>query len=119
MTITIYHNPRCSKSREAHALVEQFAARKAIPLEVVEYLKNPPTREQLESLRKMLGVSLRDMIRRNEDEYDALKLDEADDTALLDALAAHPKLLQRPVVVYGGNAIVARPPELLEDFLKD
>ena len=119
MTITIYHNPRCSKSREAFALVERFATDNDIPLEVVEYLKTPPARAQLETLWKTLGGDLREMMRSNEEEYAALGLDKADEDALLDALAAHPKLLQRPVVVYRGKAIIARPPELLQDFLKD
>lgn len=119
MSITIYHNPRCSKSREAFTMVERFAAANDIPLQVVEYLKNPPTRAQLEVLWKTLGGDLHEMIRSNEDEYAALGLDQAGDHALLDALASHPKLLQRPVVVYRGKAIIARPPELLQDFLKD
>lgn len=118
MTITIYHNPRCSKSREAFAMVEQFAAGHHIPVEVIEYLKTSPTREQLQALWQTLGGDLREMIRNNEDEYAALGLDKAGESTLLDALAAHPKLLQRPVVVYRGKAMIARPPELLQDFLK-
>lgn len=119
MTITIYHNPRCSKSREAHAMAERFAKEHDIPLQVIEYLKTPPTRDQLQELRKMLGGDLRAMIRNNEDEYATLELDKAGEEALLDAVAAHPKLLQRPVVVYRGKAVIARPPELLQDFLGD
>jgi arsenate reductase len=82
-------------------------------------LKTPPTRDQLQELRKMLGGDLRAMIRNNEDEYATLELDKAGEEALLDAVAAHPKLLQRPVVVYRGKAVIARPPELLQDFLGD
>lgn len=118
MTITIYHNPRCSKSREAFSMVEQFAADHHIPLDVIEYLKTPPTREQLQDLWRTLGGDLREMVRNNEDEYAALGLDKATESALLDALAAHPKLLQRPLVVYRGKAVIARPPELLQGFLK-
>lgn len=119
MTITIYHNPRCSKSRQVHAMVERFAEEHDIPLEVIDYLNTPPARSQLQALWKMLGGDLREMIRSNEDEYAALGLDKAAEDALLDALAAHPKLLQRPVVVYRGTAVIARPPELLQDFLRD
>lgn len=117
MTITIYHNPRCSKSREAFAMVEKFATDNSISLDVIEYLKTPPSRDQLLALSKSLGGNLRDMVRSNEDEYTALELAKANDDALLDAMTNHPKLLQRPVVVYRGKAIIARPPELLQDFL--
>ena len=115
--ITIYHNPRCSKSREALALVEQFAAAKNMQVEVVEYLKTPPTVSQLAELKTQLGGDLHDMIRSNEEEFANLKLDQADADTLLDAIAAHPKLLQRPIVVYAGRAMIGRPPELLTTFL--
>lgn len=115
--ITIYHNSRCSKSREALTLVEQFAARNAMEVNVVEYLKTPPSSTQLLELHRQVGGELREMVRTNEDEYEGLGLAEVDDAALLDAIHAHPKLLQRPIVVYAGRAIVARPPELLRDFL--
>ncbi|MGH8809471.1 MAG: arsenate reductase (glutaredoxin) [Noviherbaspirillum sp.] len=115
--ITIYHNPRCSKSREALALVEKFAASSNQAIDVVEYLKTPPTLAQLTMLRGQLGTGVGDMVRTNEDEYLSLNLAQADDDALLRALAAHPKLLQRPLVVYQERALIARPPELLSDFL--
>lgn len=116
--ITIYHNPRCSKSREALAVVEQFAAEHALTVEVMDYLKTPPSVEQLSSLHQMLGGDVRDMVRSNEDEYTALGLGEADDAALFSAVAAHPKLLQRPIVVFKGRAMVGRPPERLDELLK-
>lgn len=118
MTLTIYHNPHCSKSREALALVQQFAEEENIPLEIIEYLKTPPTHVQLQTLQQLLGGDLRAMMRNNEDEYAELELASADDAALLNALAAHPKLLQRPVVVYHDRALIARPPQLLLDFLQ-
>lgn len=117
MALTIYHNPRCSKSREALVLVQQFAEEEGILLEISEYLKTPPTHAQLQALQQLLGGDLRAMVRSSEEEFAALGLASADDAALLDALAAHPKLLQRPVVVYGDRAVIARPPELLRDFL--
>lgn len=117
MALTIYHNPRCSKSREALALVQQFAEDEDISLQIIEYLKIPPTRAQLQTLQQLLDGDLRAMVRSGEDEYVALELASADDEALLDALAAYPKLLQRPVVVYRDRALIARPPEVLHDFL--
>lgn len=117
--ITLYHNPRCSKSREALALVEQFAASKGLELDVVEYLKTPPTLAQLRTLLRQLGIDVRDMVRTNEEEYAALRLEQADETTLLEAIAAHPMLLQRPIAVFQGKAMVGRPPECLSQLLQD
>jgi arsenate reductase len=115
--ITIYHNPRCSKSRETLALVEEIATQKQQELQVVDYQKAPLDQTQLRAVVKQLGVAVRDIVRSNEDEYTQLKLEQADDQALLAALAAHPKLLQRPIVVFGGKARIGRPPEnVLELF---
>lgn len=116
--IKIYHNPRCSKSREALAIVEQFAQRHRMPLEVVKYLETPPTKDQLAALQKQLGTPLSAMVRDNEEEYAAMGLSQADDATLLEALAGCPGLLQRPVVVYRDRAVIARPPELLSAFLQ-
>ncbi|HYC42043.1 MAG TPA: arsenate reductase (glutaredoxin) [Noviherbaspirillum sp.] len=117
--ITIYHNPRCSKSREALALVEAIAARRQLTVDVVEYLRTPPDLAQLSALQATLGCKVADMVRSNEDEYDAFGLAQADDGALLAAIAAHPKLLQRPIVVFGKRAVIARPPELVTSLLED
>lgn len=116
--ITIYHNPHCSKSREALALVEQFAAAKNLRLDVVEYLKTPPNEAQLAMLLRQLGGNVGDMVRDNEDEYSDLHLAQADATGILRAIAANPRLLQRPIVVYEDCAVVGRPPERLHDFLR-
>ncbi|HJV88419.1 MAG TPA: arsenate reductase (glutaredoxin) [Noviherbaspirillum sp.] len=115
--ITIFHNPRCSKSREALALVEDYAARRQEPVDVVEYLKTPPTEQQLATLLGQLHASARDIVRSNEEEYEALGLAQADDAALLKAVAAQPKLLQRPIVVYKGRAVIGRPPERVRELL--
>lgn len=115
--ITIFHNPRCSKSREALTQVQQFAAEQDLPLTVVEYLKTPPTVEQLQALHAQLGGDLRALVRTGEAPYAELGLAQADDAALLAAVAAHPILLQRPVVVYRGRALIARPPADLGAFL--
>lgn len=112
MMITIYHNPRCSKSRETLALVESLNAA-GTPLNVVEYLKKPPTVEELETLHRQLGRPVRDMLRDGEEPYKALDLARADltDAEAYAAIAAHPILLQRPIVVYCGKAAIGRPPE--------
>jgi arsenate reductase (glutaredoxin) len=116
--ITIYHNPHCSKSRQALELVTQFASLHGLSFIVVEYLKTPPTEQQLATLLRQLGCAAHEMVRSNEDEYDALGLAQADDARLLRAVAENPKLLQRPIVVYKGRAVIGRPPERLEDWLK-
>jgi arsenate reductase len=115
--ITIYHNPRCSKSREALAIVEAFSQDKDLPLEVVDYQKTPLNLDQLRQVHRQLGGAVRDMVRTNEEEYAALNLAQAGDAELLAALASHPRLLQRPVVVYGDQALIARPPEQLHAWL--
>ncbi|AMP08118.1 arsenate reductase [Collimonas arenae] len=111
--ITIYHNPRCSKSREALAIAEQFGSEHKLQLDVVDYQKTPLTLAQLQHLHHQLGGPVSTMVRDNETEYAALGLAQADDAALLAALAAYPKLLQRPVVVYRGRAVIGRPPQLV------
>lgn len=108
--IRILHNPHCSKSREALALLSKQAA----SLDVVEYLKTPLSLLELGALREQLGVPARAMLREGEEAYRTLGLADtalADD-ALLAAIAAHPILLQRPIVVNGSRAVIARPPEL-------
>lgn len=119
--ITIYHNPRCSKSRSALERAQQFAAHHAIPLEIVDYQKTPPTPAQLRALHQLLQsegpVTVRDMMRDGEEAYSQLQLDHADDDALFAAIAAHPILLQRPIVSFKGRGIVARPPELVDRVL--
>ncbi|WP_394778765.1 arsenate reductase (glutaredoxin) [Undibacterium sp.] len=110
-TIRIYHNPRCSKSRETLALVQDVAQREGLELNVIDYQKTPPALAELQTLHTQLGINVRDMLRNNEDDYAALDLASADDGALMAAVASHPKLLQRPVVSYRGKAAIGRPPE--------
>lgn len=109
--ITIYHNPRCSKSRAACDLVSNVKANE--PVEVIEYLKQPLTIDQLKALHAMLGGPLRDMIRTGEAEYAELGLDAVNvtDDQLYEAIARHPILLQRPIVVHKGRAVIGRPTE--------
>jgi arsenate reductase len=116
--ITIYHNPRCSKSREALELLQQFTASRDIALDVIDYQQTPLSQAQLSRLRQQLGAEAGDMVRANEEEFAALDLHDADADGVLAALAAHPKLLQRPIVVAGDAAIIARPPERLHAWLE-
>lgn len=108
--IQIYHNPRCSKSREALALLQ---ARGIVP-EVVEYLQTPLNLGQMQELRQLLGLPARELLRTGEEAYTALGLDDPDlsEEALLGAIVAQPILLQRPIVVNGRRAVIARPPKL-------
>jgi arsenate reductase (glutaredoxin) len=109
--ITIYHNPRCSKSRAACDLVANLGATE--PVEIVEYLKQPLTVEQLKALHALLGGPLLDMVRTNESEYSELGLDAPGVTnnQLYEAISLHPVLLQRPIVVRNGRAVMGRPTE--------
>lgn len=121
--LTIYHNPRCSKSRGALELATQFAERHGLELHIIDYQKTPLTRAQLEELHRLLqsegAVSVRDMVRDGEAVFAELGLDGADDAQLLDALAANPILLQRPIVRRDERAVIARPSELALRILQD
>lgn len=116
--ITIYHNPRCSKSREALQLTQDFAAARNLALRVVDYQETPLTLHELQTLRAQLGDEANGMVRDNEEEYAALNLAQADVNSLLQALAAHPRLLQRPIVVCAGQATIGRPPEKVTAWLE-
>jgi arsenate reductase (glutaredoxin) len=111
----IYHNPRCSKSRGALALLEE----RGITPEVVRYLDEPPTREELVTLLAKLGMQPSQLVRTGEEvckaEYAGRNLSEDD---WLDAMLAHPALIERPIFVAGERAVVARPPEKVLDLLK-
>ena len=114
MSVTIYHNSRCSKSRQALAILTEGGANP----EVVDYLKTPLDAAALIVLRDKMGVETRAMMRTGEPIYKQLNLQqETDDAALIQAMAEHPILLERPVVVSGAQALIARPPELAERFL--
>jgi arsenate reductase len=105
---TIYHNPRCTKSRATLALLEE----NGVTPEVVLYLENPLTVSEIKSLLKKLGMSGADLVRRGEAEYKEAGLTkESSEADIVAAIAAHAKLLERPIVVRGDRAIVGRPPE--------
>jgi arsenate reductase len=116
--ITIYHNPRCSKSRGACDLVASTFNVSGEPVEIVEYLKHPPTVAQLKELHRMLGGPVRDMLRDTEPAYKELGLADSHltDAQLYEAIATHPILLQRPIVVRNGRAAIGRPPEAVKSL---
>jgi len=112
---TIYHNPRCSKSRETLALLEQ----QGISPEVVLYLQTPPSNETIKTLLNQLGMtSARELMRTKEDIYKELDLkSESNEDALIEAMTANPKLIERPIVIHNDKAKIGRPPEsVLELF---
>jgi arsenate reductase len=115
MTVKIYHNPRCGKSRQTLQLLKD----QGIEPEVVEYLKTPPSAEELDGILKKLGMEPRDLMRKKEAEYKANGLDDAslDRQALIRAMVANPILIERPIVIANGKAAVGRPPESVLSIL--
>lgn len=115
MDITIYHNPTCSKSRATLALIREAGFE---PL-IVEYLQTPPTRVQLAELIARLDISARTLIRQTDDVFIALGLDGANiaEKSYIDAMMAHPHLMNRPIVVSPLGARLCRPPEVVYDIL--
>lgn len=107
--VTFYHNPRCSKSRQA---LELLRAKKIEP-EIVEYLKTPPSISELDAILKMLDMEPRQLMRRKESIYRDLALDDEslDRHSLLQAMVEHPILIERPIAVADGRAALGRPPE--------
>lgn len=115
-TVTrLYHNTRCSKSRGA---LELLGAHGITP-EIVYYLETPPTADDLRALLAMLGVPARALLRTGETEYAELGLADTalGDEALIDAMATHPRLIERPIFVHGGRAVMGRPPERVLELL--
>ena len=113
--LTIMHNPRCSKSREALKILEE----NGINAEIVKYLETPPTKDEIKELLKMLGINARDLMRTKEEIYKELNLkDVEDEEKLIEAMAEHPKLIERPIVIKDGKAVIGRPPSKIIDFLK-
>ncbi|HEX4986602.1 MAG TPA: arsenate reductase (glutaredoxin) [Burkholderiales bacterium] len=107
-TVTIYHNPRCSKSRQT---LEILAGRGIEPV-IVEYLKTPPTKDELRAILKKLGIGAEQLVRKGEDVYKTKFAGRAlTDEQWLDALAKNPILIERPIVVKGDRAVVGRPPQ--------
>lgn len=110
--VKIWHNPRCSKSRNAAALLEE----KGVEAEVVKYLETPPTKEEIKEVLKMLGITARALMRTKEDVYKALDLkNEGDEEKLIEAMVKNPKLIERPIVIKDGKAAIGRP---IENIIK-
>lgn len=115
MSVTIYHNPRCSKSRQTLALLRD----KGFEPEVIEYLKTPPGKKELKDILEKLGLSPRQLLRKNEAAYQDMQLDDAglSDDQLMDAMIEHPVLIERPIVLANNQAVIGRPPESVLDIL--
>ena len=113
MAATIYHNPRCSTSRKTLELLRD----NGIEPTVVEYLKNPPSRTELETLIRDAGIAVRDAVRSGEAVYGELNLAGASEDALLEAMAQHPILIQRPFVVTAKGTRLARPVDAVRNIL--
>jgi arsenate reductase len=115
--VTIWHNPRCSKSRAALQLLRD----NGIEPEIVEYLRTPPDSATITKTLRLLGITPRELMRRSESVYRELGLsDESlDDAALIEAMAENPVLIERPVAISGRRAVIGRPPERVLDLLDD
>lgn len=113
--VVIYHNPRCSKSRQTLNLLKD----RGIEPRIVEYLKTPPDEQTLSDILQMLGIQPADLIRTKEDEFSELGLKEklTDPTALIRAMTEHPILIERPIVINGDRARLGRPPEGVLEIL--
>lgn len=113
--VTIYHNPRCSKSRQTLALLEA----QGIEPTIIEYLENPPTAATLKTVLGQLGLSPRELMRKKESAYKENQLDNPDltDDALIQAMVDHPILIERPIVIANNKAAIGRPPENVLEIL--
>lgn len=111
----IYHNPRCSKSRQTLEILND----KGVSVEIVEYLKTPPSKQELKSILDALNLTPQDIMRKKEAEYKEAGLDDSDLTAnaQIEKMIAYPKVIERPIVVKGKQAVIGRPPENVLDLL--
>ncbi|MFA6163080.1 MAG: arsenate reductase (glutaredoxin) [Methylobacter sp.] len=109
MSVKIYHNPRCSKSRQTLQLIQE----QGIEPEIIEYLKTPPSTQELDDILKKLDMEPRELMRRQEAEYKANGLDDTslDRQALIKGMVNNPILIERPIVITNGKAAIGRPPE--------
>ena len=115
MTVTIYHHPRCSKSRQTLALLEA----KGVAPRIVDYLKTPPSAAELKTILNKLGIGPQDLVRKSEPRYAELGLEDrkVDNDALIALMIANPILIERPIVVNGAKAAIGRPPEKVLEIL--
>jgi len=115
MTITVYHNPRCSKSRATLQLLTE----RGMEPQVINYLDTPPNRAELEHILQLLGLQPRELMRRQETEYTELGLGNPalGRDELINAMVEHPRLIERPIVIHGNQAVIGRPPEKVLEIL--
>ena len=113
--LILYHNPRCSKSRNALELLEQ----RGLTPSVIRYLETPPSADELRQILARLGISPRQLLRSGEEEYKTLNPTDPPltDEQIIDAMVAHPKLIERPILVVGDTAVIGRPPEKVLEIL--
>ncbi len=110
----IYHNPRCSKSRQGLAILKDSK----VPFDTVEYLKNSISKEELTTIIKLLGIKPIDLVRKNEAIWkENYKGKELSDDDIIEAMVSNPKLIERPIVVHNGKAVIGRPPEIIKTLL--
>ena len=116
MSVTIYHNPKCSKSRQTLALLGEHG----ITPTIIEYLQTPPTAEKLKRILTQLGFAPRDLMRKKEAVYAECELDNPSlsDGDLIDFMVKHPILIERPIVLANGKAAIGRPPEQVLEILQ-
>ncbi|GLV29422.1 arsenate reductase [Sphingobium sp. TomTYG75] len=114
MRATIWHNPRCSKSRAALAILEGTPG---VEVEIVEYLKTPPSRAEIETVLTKAGVRPSEALRKGEAVVKEIGLDVTDDKAVLNAMAKHPILIERAIIITDKGAVIARPPERASEVL--
>ncbi|MDD5462923.1 MAG: arsenate reductase (glutaredoxin) [Methylococcales bacterium] len=117
MNVKIYHNPRCGKSRQTLQLIKE----QGVEPEIIEYLKTPPTAQELDDILQKLAMESRDLMRKQEAEYKANGLDneKLDRQALINGMVSHPILIECPIVIANGKAAIGRPPEQVLSILTD
>lgn len=115
--VILYHNPRCSKSRAALALLEE----NDITPEIIHYIDKPPTPDQLRELLSKLNLGIRDILRQGEEEFAELGLGDSSlsEEIVFDLVCKHPRLIERPIIIRGDRAIIGRPPEKVLTLLED
>ena len=113
--ISIYHNPRCSKSRQALAVLEASD----VPLNVILYLDTPPSFEDLVGILRKLGITARELLRKTESAYKENNLSDNTKTEseLIETMVSYPKLIERPIIINGNKAVIGRPPEIVLEII--